>query len=138
MLFRSQDGPDHVDAHRTAAQVISPYTQRGTVDSTFYSTVSMLRTMELILGIAPLTQFDAQATPMLASFTSHPHFAPYDAVVPSQSLTQMNSPTSALSKQIGASDLTGADEVPEQLLNESIWKSVKGRDTVPPRPGHHR
>jgi YVTN family beta-propeller protein len=134
----AQDGPDHVDAHRTAAQVISPYTQRGAVDSTFYSTVSMLRTMELILGIAPLTQFDAQATPMTASFTLQPDFAPYDAVVPSQSLTQMNSPASALSRQIGASDLTGADEVPEQLLNESIWKSVKGRDSVPPRPENER
>src|SRR5262249_39664289 len=83
----AQDGPDHVDAHRTAAQVISPYTQTAAVDSTFYSTVSMLRTIELIVGIAPLTQFDAQARPMTAAFTAKPDLAAYDAVTPSQSLT---------------------------------------------------
>src|SRR5262249_11570582 len=60
-----QNGPDHVDAHRTIVQVISPYTQTGKVDSTFYSQVSMLRTMELIIGIGPMTQYDAAATPML-------------------------------------------------------------------------
>ena len=59
----AQDGPDHVDGHRTIAQVISPYTQTGKVDSTFYSTVSMLRTMEMILGVDPMTQFDAAAPP---------------------------------------------------------------------------
>lgn len=59
----AQDGPDHVSGHRTIAQVISPYTQFGSVDSTLYSTVSMLRTIELILGLQPMTQFDAAATP---------------------------------------------------------------------------
>jgi hypothetical protein len=77
----AQDGPDHVDAHRSTAFVISPYTQTGKVDSTFYSSVSVLRTIELILGLHPLTQFDAAATPMLASFTDHPNLAPYTAIV---------------------------------------------------------
>src|SRR5262249_59235665 len=74
----AQNGPDHVDAHRTVALVISPYTQTGSVDSTFYSTSSMLRTIELIVGLPPMTQFDA-ATPMLATFADTPNAAPYSA-----------------------------------------------------------
>src|SRR5205823_8372017 len=86
----AQNGPDHVDAHRTISQVISPYTQTGQVDSTFYSTVSMLRTMELILGLAPMTQFDAAATPMSNVFTATSNTAAYSAITPAQSLTQTN------------------------------------------------
>ena len=86
----AQDGPDHVDAHRTVAEVISPYSHTGKVDSTFYSTVSMLRTMELILGLQPLTQFDANAAPMLAAFTSKPDLTPYRAVKPLQSMQELN------------------------------------------------
>jgi hypothetical protein len=64
----AQNGPDHVDAHRTTAQVISPYAQTGKVESTFYSTVSTLKSIESILGIGPLTQSDAAATPMTNAF----------------------------------------------------------------------
>ena len=73
----AQNGPDHVDAHRTIAYAISPYSKRGSVDSTMYSTSSMLRTMELILGLRPMSQFDASATPMYASFTASPDPRPY-------------------------------------------------------------
>ena len=66
----AQNGPDHVDAHRTVGLVISPYTKRKYLDSNQYSTVSMIRTMELILGLAPLSQYDAAARPMFASFTA--------------------------------------------------------------------
>ena len=66
----AQNGPDHVDAHRTAGLVISPYCKRGFVDSTLYTTASMVRTMELILGLPPLTQYDAGATPMFNCFTT--------------------------------------------------------------------
>ncbi|GAB3569785.1 hypothetical protein GCM10027405_33540 [Arthrobacter alkaliphilus] len=76
----AQGGPDHVDAHRTVAEVISPYTQTGIVDSHFYSQVSMLRTMELFLGVAPMSQYDAAALPMIYSFSNKPNFAAYDAV----------------------------------------------------------
>src|SRR5262249_52992638 len=68
----AQNGPDHVDAHRTVGLVISPYIKRGSVDSTQYSTVSMIRTIELILGLSPLSQYDAAARPMYASFTDKP------------------------------------------------------------------
>ena len=68
----AQNGSDHVDAHRTVALVVSPYTKRGFVDSSMYSTASMLRTMELILGLRPMSQFDAAARPMFASFQKNP------------------------------------------------------------------
>jgi YVTN family beta-propeller protein len=132
----AQDGPDHVDAHRTAAQVISPYTQTGAVDSTFYSTVSMLRTIELILGIAPLTQFDAQATPMTTSFTANPDFTPYSAITPTQSLNQQNTSASVFAAKMAKQDLTGADKVPTGLLNQAIWKSIKGAQSTMPTPVH--
>jgi Phosphoesterase family len=134
----AQDGPDHVDAHRTTAQVISPYSQTGAVDSTFYSTVSMPRTIELILGISPMTQFDAQAIPMTASFASKPDFSPYDAITPSQSLTQPNTFGSPMAKISAKLNFTGADEAPTGLLNEAIWKSVKGASSTMPAPRHKR
>lgn len=86
----AQNGPDHVDSHRSVAFVISPYVKRGAVDSTMYSTVSMLRTMELILGLPPLTQYDAAATPMHASFTSQSDARPYVAVKPKVDLEERN------------------------------------------------
>ena len=86
----AQEGPDHVDAHRTVAQVISPYTQTGKVDSTFYSQVSVLRTVEQIVGLAPMTQFDAAATPMLNSFTDTPNMKTYTAIVPTQNVQETN------------------------------------------------
>jgi YVTN family beta-propeller protein len=130
----AQNGPDHVDAHRTVALAISPYTQTGKVDSTMYSTVSMMRTMELIAGIGPLTQFDAAATPMTASFTGKPDFAPYDARTPSQSLDEKNTASSPMAAESSKMDFSQADVAPEQQLNEAIWKSVKGADSPMPAP----
>jgi hypothetical protein len=133
----AQDGPDHVDAHRTVAEVISPYSQTGKVDSTFYSTASMLRTMELILGLQPLTQFDAYATPMLAAFSSTPNLTPYTAVRPRQNVKETNpanAPDAAISN---AQPLTKEDQIDEQTFNEAIWHSVKGAGSVMPAPQHH-
>ncbi len=73
---------DHVDSHRTAAWVVSPYAKRGAVDNTPYTTASMLRTIELILGLRPLTQFDAAATPMFECFGATPDPRPYTAAKP--------------------------------------------------------
>ncbi len=133
----AQDGPDHVDAHRTTAWVISPYSQTAAVDSTFYSTVSMLRTMELILGISPLTQFDAQAQPMIASFSAKPNFQPYDAVTPTQSVTEVNTALSPLAQASAKLALEDADEAPTGVLNAAIWKSVRGANSQIPAPRHH-
>ena len=76
----AQNGPDHVDAHRTVGLVISPYVKRKSLDSTRYTTVSLVRTMELILGLDPLSQFDAAANPMFACFIDKPDVTQYTAV----------------------------------------------------------
>src|SRR5262249_39153252 len=86
----AQNGPDHVDAHRTIAFVISPYTKRKFVDSTLYSTSSMLRTMGLILGLKPMSQFDAAARPMYNSFAAKPDLTPYEAVRPNVDYNEKN------------------------------------------------
>ncbi|MCS7026825.1 MAG: beta-propeller fold lactonase family protein [Bryobacteraceae bacterium] len=86
----AQNGADHVDSHRTPAYVLSPYTRRGTVDSTFYNTTSMLRTIELILGLNPMTHFDAGARPMFAAFSDKADLTPYVAEKPRISLDDRN------------------------------------------------
>jgi YVTN family beta-propeller protein len=132
----AQAGPDHVDGHRTEALVISPYTQSAKVDSTFYSTVSMLRTMELITGVPPLTQFDASAIPMLNTFTNNPNQTPFTALTPAQSLTETNSTSAPLAAQSAKMDFSNADLNNEDTLNKAIWQSVKGPNSpMPLRPG---
>jgi hypothetical protein len=134
----SQAGPDHVDAHRMTAEVISPYTQHGKVDSTFYSTASVLRTIELLSGIAPMTQFDASAIPMFSAFSGGPNLAPYSVIKPPQSiLTQVNPPNAPLAAQMATQDFSHEDQVPEQLLNTAIWQSVKGSGSPLPAPQHN-
>src|SRR2546423_7026955 len=86
----AQNGPDHVDAHRTIAFVAGPYTKRGAVDSTMYSTSSMLRTMELILGLKPMSQYDAAATPMFNSFQAKADSRPYRALPANVDLNERN------------------------------------------------
>ncbi len=132
----AQAGPDHVDAHRTEALVISPYTQHHAVDSTFYSTVSMLRTMELLTGVPPMTQFDAAAIPMLNAFRGKANQQPYSARVPSQSLTETNGANAPMAAQSAKMNFSGADLANEQQLNEAIWKSVKGSASRMPLGPH--
>lgn len=133
----AQNGPDHVDAHRTIALAISPYTQTGRVDSTFYSTSSMLRTMELILGVGPLTQFDTYATPMVSAVTRAPNTAQYDARTPRQSFAVQNAADAPLAAESSAQDLSREDRADEQVMNRATWKSVMGRDAVMPGIQHH-
>ncbi|PYO55483.1 MAG: hypothetical protein DMD83_19405 [Candidatus Rokuibacteriota bacterium] len=129
----AQNGPDHVDAHRTVCLVASPYAARGLVDHTNYSTVSMLRTIELILGLAPMSQFDAAATPMLAAFTDAAAPAPYAALRPRQPLNELNRHTAYRARDAMAMALDRPDEADEQLLNTILWHAVKGpRTPMPP------
>ncbi len=130
----AQSGSDHVDGHRTVTQVISPYTQTGRVDSTFYSTASVLRSIEDIVGIAPLTQFDAFASPMTRSFTQVPNLTPYDAVLPQSAWNEMNSPNSPMAAVSKAQRLDKEDLIDEATFNEAIWKSVRGAQSVMPAP----
>ena len=130
----AQNGPDHVDAHRTIAFVVSPYTKRGVVDSTMYSTASMLRTMELILGLKPMSQFDALAMPMYNSFTDRPDFSPYRALPANVDLNERNLKTAWGADLSRKMDFTKEDAADDLLLNEVVWRSVRGADHPMPAP----
>jgi YVTN family beta-propeller protein len=129
----AQNGPDHVDAHRTVGLVISPYTKRAHLDSSQYSTVSMIRTIELILGLAPLSQFDAAARPMFASFTSKPDQTAYAAEPPRIDLNEVNALTAYGADRSSKMDFDEYDKIDDFELNEILWRAVKGKDApVPP------
>ena len=130
----AQNGPDHVDAHRTVGFVISPYIKRGMIDSTPYTTTSMVRTMELILGLAPLTQHDAAATPMYESFTNTPTLTPYKALPAQIDVTTRNTATAYGAKQSARMDWSDYDRINEDELNEILWHSIKGVDVPMPAP----
>ncbi len=130
----AQNGPDHVDAHRSTALVISPYTKRKYVDHTMYSTSGMLRTMELILGLPPMTQYDAGATPMYRSFTSQPDFTPFQSVEVPINLDDLNiayTPSAKLSEGLVFDE---ADSNDDNLFNEILWKGIKGETAQLPAP----
>ena len=122
--YDAQDSPDHVSGHRTIAQLVSPYSQSGAVDSIQYSTVSMLRTIELILGLQPMTQFDAAATPMFASMGTKRNLTPYNAVVPQQSLVALNPPTSPIAAYFASADWSRPDAVPEEIMNAGLQAAL--------------
>ncbi len=129
-----QNGFDHVSGYRTTAYCISPYTKRGTVISTQYNTTSILRTIENILGLPPMNQFDATATPMFDCFTPTPDFAPFKSVPNQIPLDQMNPDPkdiadSLLRRNACISALLNfqrIDACPEDTLNRILWHSVKG------------
>lgn len=130
----AQNGPDHVDAHRTVAFVVSPWTKRHIVDSHMYSTASMLRTMELILGLEPMSQFDAGARPMCASFTMQPDFTPYTAREANVDLEEINSPEAWGAALSATLNLEQEDQADDLLFNEIIWRSVRGAQSPMPPP----
>lgn len=130
----AQNGPDHVDAHRTVGFVISPYVLRHSVDRRMYSTASMLRTMELILGLPPMTQFDASATPMHAAFTGVPDFTPYTCRPANISLKEMNPDNAYGQLRSEEMNLSVEDAIPDVEFNEIIWKAIRGADSEMPAP----
>ncbi len=130
----AQDGPDHVDAHRSVAFVISPYSRRGGLDSTLYTTASMLRTIEMILGLPPMSQYDAAATPMYGSFTSRPDATPYRVRPARVPLDEKNDPKAYGSEASAAMDFDEPDKTPELELNEIVWRSVRGAQSPMPPP----
>ncbi|MCW3115544.1 MAG: beta-propeller repeat protein [Segetibacter sp.] len=132
----AQNGPDHVDAHRTTAYLAGPFVKRNFVDHTMYSTSSMLRTIELILGLPPMSQYDAAATPMFKCFTATPNLAAFKSLPSNINLLDKNpannnSNTAILSDKI---DLSKEDMVPDMLFSQIIWKAVKGEHSVMPAP----
>ncbi len=128
----AQNGPDHVDAHRTTAFVISPYTKRKYVDSSMYSTTSMLRTIELILGLRPMSQFDAAARPMFSSFQSTADLRPYTALPANVDLEEKNQ-RRAWGGNIKM-NFAREDAADDLLLNEMVWRSVRGAESPMPAP----
>jgi YVTN family beta-propeller protein len=130
----AQNGPDHVDSRRTTGLVISPYTKRNALDSTLYTTSSMLRTMELLLGLPPMTQYDAAATPMFAAFTDKPNLTPYTHVPPEVDVNALNTALAWGARESEQMDFTEYDRIPEFALNEILWKSVRGADSPMPLP----
>ncbi len=130
----AQNGPDHVDAHRAVALVISPYCKRGSVDSTMYSTCSMLRTMELILGLNPMSQFDAAARPMHQSFSAKPDLKPFEHELARVNVMQVNR-ADAWGADISLKmNLEREDAADDIKFNEVIWRSVKGAKSPMPAP----
>jgi YVTN family beta-propeller protein len=128
----AQNGPDHVDAHRTTAFVVSPYARRGVVDSTLYSTSSMLRTMELILGLKPMSQFDAAARPMFNAFQSVANVTPYQHKPANENLDARNG-KQAWGGRIKM-NFAREDAADDLLLNEAVWRAVRGSDQPMPAP----
>ncbi|MFM8570847.1 MAG: bifunctional YncE family protein/alkaline phosphatase family protein [Pirellula sp.] len=129
-----QNGSDHVDAHRSVALAISPYIRRGSVDSTMYSTSSMLRTMELIIGVEPMTQFDAAARPMYNAFHATVDSTPYEALAPRVDITATNQALAwgaDISEQMDFSIPDAADDL---ILNDIVWRSVRGANSPMPPP----
>ncbi|WP_435008265.1 alkaline phosphatase family protein [Tundrisphaera lichenicola] len=129
----AQNGPDHVDAHRTVGLVISPYTKRNHLDSTQYQTVSMIRTMELILGLPPLSQFDAAARPMFDSFTDQADLTPFDHLPARIDLDAKNDALAYGADRSSKMDFSEYDRIDDFELNEILWRAIKGKDApLPP------
>ncbi len=131
----AQNGPDHVDAHRTTAYIAGGFVKQGYVDHTPYSTSSILRTLELILGLPPMSQYDASATPLWRCFNNTPGHAPFVARPITVDLNDKNTLVSKWSKLSEKFDFSKEDRAPDGLFNEVIWKAVKGLDSRMPAPG---
>ena len=130
----AQSGSDHVDAHRMPGFVVSAWTRRGVVDSTMYSTTSMLRTIELILGLKPMSQFDAAAMPMWASFADHADLTPYVAKPARADLDEKNTKVAWGARESHRMDFTAPDRADDIRLNEIVWRSVRGANSPMPAP----
>ena len=128
----AQNGPDHVDSHRSPVFVISPYVRRGSVDSNFYNTTSVLRTIELILGLRPMTHFDAGAFPMWTAFQAQPDLRPYATEPARVDMESTNPQDTALVVRTERMDFEEADEIDDHELNTILWLGIKGSN--PPGP----
>ncbi|HEY7287854.1 MAG TPA: alkaline phosphatase family protein [Vicinamibacterales bacterium] len=130
----AQSGPDHVDSHRSVLLVASPFAKKSFVDHTFYTTSGVLRTIELILGIEPMSQYDAAATPLFNAFTGTPSLNTYQRVMPRVPMDEKNTASAFGALESLAMNFVEEDRTPEVLLNEIIWRSVKGANSPMPPP----
>lgn len=126
----AQNGADHVDAHRTTAYVAGGFVKRGFVDHTLYSTTSMVRTIELILGLPPMSQYDASATPMWRSFSDKPDLTPFKSLPSNVDLTDKNLALNEWQRRSDAFNFAKEDAVPDLEFNRVLWHGIKG-DNIP-------
>ena len=130
----AQNGADHVDAHRTTAYVAGGFVKRNYVDHTMYSTSSMLRTMELILGLQPMSQYDAAAEPMWRSFTSQPNLTPFTSLPANVDLNEKNMVMNKWQLKSETFDFTNEDRAPDLEFSEVLWYAIKGEHIPFPGP----
>ena len=130
----AQDGPDHVDAHRSPAYIAGGFVKRKFVDHTMYSTTSMLRTIELILGLAPMSQYDAAATAMWRCFQPTADLSPFNAKPLLWDINEKNTIQNAWQRKSETFDFTKEDRIPDRAFTEVIWKAVKGENAIVPAP----
>ena len=130
----AQNGPDHIDAHRSPVYVAGGYVKRNAVSHTMYSTSGVLRTIELILGLPPMSQYDAAATPMFDCFSNTPDATPFVAKPAQVDLKKRNIADNNSSKRSEKFNFAKEDAVPDLELNEVIWKYVKGENATMPAP----
>ena len=126
----AQNGPDHVDAHRTVGLVISPYVRQGT-DSTMYSQASFVRTIELILGLPPMTQFDKNATPLYNSFSAAPNLTAYTTIPAQTNLKARNPVVGAGAVASAKLDLSAPDRADPDKLNAILWNALRPGKPMP-------
>ncbi len=130
----AQNGPDHVDAHRSTAYVLGPHVKRNTVVHDMYSTSGMLRTLELILGLPPMSQYDAAATPLWRCFTPQPDARPYLARPARLNLDAKNTAFNRPARDAQRFNLTREDAAPDLEFNQNIWQAVRGEHSLMPAP----
>jgi hypothetical protein len=128
----AQNGPDHVDAHRSTAYLAGGYVKQGFVDHTAYTTTSLLRTMELILGLSPMTQYDASATSLWRCFSNTPDHPSFKSKSCQVNLDDKNLAVSKWQQMSETFDFTAEDRVNDFQFNEVIWRAVKGLDSPCP------
>lgn len=128
----AQNGPDHVDAHRSTAYVISPFVKRNFIDHTMYSTSSVLRTIELIAGMPPMTQYDAAAIPMWRCFTANANTTAFTALPVTINLNDKNPSNTPAAKASASLNFSKEDGIPDLLFNEILWQGIKGTSAPAP------
>jgi WD40 repeat protein len=132
----SQDGADHVDAHRIPALAISPYSKRNAVVHTRYDFLSFIRTMEIPIGMKPLSLFDALGVPLYDEFSNDPaNSEPYDAKAPNIDINERNAAGAPAARVSRGLNLQHPDMVPQRLLDKILWQAVHGKGAQPPPPG---
>ena len=132
----AQNGPDHVDAHRSTAYLAGGFVKQGFVDHTMYSTSSALRTMELILGLPPMSQYDAAAEPLWRCFNKTANHPPFKSIPNRVDLNLKNTADNKFSRLSDTFDFSQEDRIPDAQFNDVIWAAIHGLDIPCPAPVH--